>query len=248
MKQDINFFLMVILVLMLAVMVVMVIYAQDQYHGLHDKYLVAYDELKQKNEELVNKSEEINRTRTDLEDRQRALVDIVKELNLSAERESSLGGFFENIKGQKQVLETNLNSTVQELDNWKKKYATSQNDLQVCDQAKKLALDDATKKGAKIAELRRNFGDLSFQVNTSKAQLSSISSTAKSLRDDLADLNKAVVAMSEPDEISKDAKSQIKSGISDAQETIDNRLDSFITSLRSTLDDLGRRIDGASKA
>jgi chromosome segregation ATPase len=248
MKQNVNFFLMFILVLMLGVMVVMVVWVQGEYRNLHDEYISKNELLEQKNQELVNMSEEINTTRSDLEDRQRALVDIVKELNLSAERESSLGGFFENVKGQKQVLETNLNSTVQEKENWKKLYNTAQNDLGICDKAKQIALDDVKKRDGTIAGLRRDFGTLSLSVNSSKTQLSSIASTVSSLRDDLSDLSKAVTAMSEPADISKSSKSAIKDGLSDAQSTIDNRLDSLITSLRSTLNDIGKRIDGAAKA
>jgi len=248
MKQDVNFFLLATLVLVLVVMVAMAIYAQNEYHGLNEKHAAAQEELKEKSQELDRKAEEINKTRTELEDRQRVLVDIVRELNLSAERESSLGGFFENLKGQKEVLETNLNSTVQEREEWKKKYTTSQNDLQVCDQAKKLVEDDAKKQRAKVEELRRNFRDLGAAVNKSQAELSSIASTSSSIRDDLYDLNKMVNGLTEPTDISTKAKRDIKDGVSDIQSSVDNSLQSYVDSLRSTLADIGRRIDGAVKA
>jgi len=84
-----------------------------------------------------------------LESRERSLVDIVTELNLTKEKQASLGGFFENLKGEKQVLEENLNETRQEVASWKVKYNDVNHDLSLCNKEVSNKVDLLNKEKAR---------------------------------------------------------------------------------------------------
>lgn len=66
--------------------------------------------------------------------REASLVDIMNELNLSKAKQASLGGFFEDLKGEKETLQENLSATEQDLQTWKTNYNGAKKDLQVCNQ------------------------------------------------------------------------------------------------------------------
>lgn len=244
MKQDVNFFLLGLLVLVLVAMVAMALYAQSEYHSLSGKYETALEDLKGKSQELENRIDEVGKTRTELESKEKALADIVSELNLSAERESSLGGFFEDLKGEKEELEEDLSKTVQEKENWRFKYTATEKDLQVCEEGVKLKETQLVKERAKSAQLIRDIKDVGSWVNKSRDQLNNIDELTEKINTDLSALYKKVGDYDEPDEISNDAKSEIKNGIDDIRSLADNKVADSIESLKGTLENIEKKIGG----
>jgi len=138
-----------LLILTVVSMVGLAVYFQSEYKSLAVEYNSALEKLQEKNAELDKKIQEVNETRQELESRERSLVDIVTELNLTKEKQASLGGFFENLKGEKQVLEENLNETRQEVASWKVKYNDVNHDLSLCNKEVSNKVDLLNKEKAR---------------------------------------------------------------------------------------------------
>jgi len=240
MKQDVNFLLLGLLVLILCSMVGMAIYAQNEYKKLNESYAQTRKDLEYKNSELDNKSLEINKTRTDLETRQRALVDIVNELNLSQERESSLGGFFENLKGEKEVLETNLNTTIKEKDKLSTDYASARMDLNVCRESYKLKENQLVTANGKISSLGTSIRDIGASLNKTKSQVSSMEDSLDDVNKAIDKLNKKISIYTDAD-MSQSKKTEVEEDLDSLKSMLSNKINQKIDDLKSTLSAIERK-------
>lgn len=240
MKRDVNLFLMGLLVLIIVSMVGLAIYFQGEYKGLSNEYNSALEKLEEKNAELDKKILEINETREELESRERSLIDIVKELNLTKEKQTSLGGFFENLKGEKETLEENLTETQQEVAKWKASYNDKRKDLDVCQNSVKLKEEQITKKDSKIAYMVVKAKEVSFSLNQSEENLFFVNKNLEDLSSQIDDLYIAVSDLNVPDDISADAKDDIKSELNSLRSYINGKLENNIMSLRNSLSNAKR--------
>ncbi len=245
MKQDINYFLLGLLVLILLSMVGLGLYYQNEYKNLSGEYDSALQNLKEKNDELDKKMEEINQTRSDLDSRESALVDIVKELNLTKEKQVSLGGFYANLTGEKQLLQEDLSATEQDLQKWKTSYTAKDKDLKVCQQDSNLKDQQLAKKDSKISYMQTNIKYASTSLNQTDDNLFSVEKNIEDLKLQITDLYKKVGKMSEPDEIGADAKSGIKGDLDDMQSYIDGKLENSLISLRNSITNAKKGISSA---
>lgn len=234
-----------LLVLTLLSMVGLGLYYQNNYKSLAGDYDSALQKLQEKNDELDQKMKEINQTRSELDAREASLVDIVKELNLTKEKQASLGGFFENLKGEKETLADNLSATQQDLQKWKTSYAAKDKDLKVCQQSSNLKDEQLAKKDSKISYMQTNIKSASYSLNQTDENLFYVEKDLEDLKSQLSDLYKEVGKMTEPDQISADSKSDIKDELDDMQSYIDGKLDNSLTSLRNSIANAKRSISSA---
>ncbi|MBM3309333.1 MAG: hypothetical protein FJY77_03680, partial [Candidatus Altiarchaeales archaeon] len=132
MKRNVNFLLFgLVLLSVVAIIAISVLYS------------IRYDRFKESSglleKDLMAKVEELNRTLAEvkakeelLNQKERVLSSYISELNLSKERETSLGGHFIDLKNEKIYLEDKLNKTLLDRDKWKTYYDTTKKDFDVC--------------------------------------------------------------------------------------------------------------------
>jgi chromosome segregation ATPase len=248
MKRDVNLFFLGLLVLIILSMVGMGVYFQNEYTGLASEYNSALQKLEEKNAELDKKIIEINTTREELDARERSLVDIVKELNLTKEKQTSLGGFFENLKGEKQTLEENLTSTQQEVAKWKASYTDKTKDLNVCQNSVKLKEDQITKKDAKISYMALKVKEASNYFNQTDENLFFVKKDLEDLSSQIDDLYIATGDLKVPEEISLEARNDIKSDLDDLRSYINGKLGNAVMSLGNSINNAKSRITSIGSA
>ena len=242
MKRDVNLFLMGLLVLIVVSMVGMAIYFQSEYKGLSNEYNSALEKLEEKNAELDKRMLEINKTREELDSRERSLVDIVKELNLTREKQASLGGFYENIKGEKQTLEENLSATQQEVRKWRTNYDNANRDLGICQNTIKNKDETINKKESKIAYHVVKAKEVSSSLNQTDVNLAAVRNNLEDLSSQLDELYMLTSDMEVPAQISADAKTDIKEGIDDMRSYINGKFDNTLTSMRNSVNNARKSV------
>jgi len=242
MKRDVNLFLLGLLVLIIISMVGLGIYFQNEYKSLASEYNTALDKLQEKNAELDKKIIEINNTRAELDAREASLVDIVKELNLTKEKQNSLGGFFENLKGEKETLQENLSSTQDEVKKWKLNYNNVNNDLGICQNNIKNKDDQINKKDARINYMALKVKDASFSFNQTDDNLFFVKKDLDDLSSQIDDLYTSTGDFKVPDQISIDARDSIKSDLDDLKSYIRGKLGNSVTSLGNSISNAKKSI------
>lgn len=237
MKRDVNFLLFGLLILLLIAMVAMAIYAQYEYQRCNTDYLTALEDIEEKNSQLNKKIAEINKTREELKSKERALVDIIKELNLSEQREVSLSGLFEDIKGEKELLEEDLEITAKERDRWRSNYTAAKMDLDMCEknyELKERQLDLATKK---ISQIRFNVKSIGININKSRGYIDDIEDALEDINDDLSSLYQRV------DDVENETlRDELEGDIEDIQNLINDALMRIITDLRNKMDSMEKKV------
>jgi chromosome segregation ATPase len=248
MKRDVNLFLLGLLVLIIISMVGLGIYFQNEYKSLASEYNSALDKLQEKNAELDKKIIEINATREELDARERSLVDIVKELNLTKEKQASLGGFFENLKGEKQTLEENLTSTQEEVQKWKASYNDKKKDLDVCQNSVKLKEDQISKKDSKISYMALKAKEASGYYGQASENMFFVKKDLDDLSSQIDDLYMATGDLNVPVQISSDAQDDIQDGLDDLRSYIRGKLGNTVLSLGNSLNNMNKSISSIGSA
>lgn len=236
MRRDVNLLLFGLLLLLLVTMVVMVIYAQYEYQRLNTDYLATMGDLTRKESVLGNKSVEINKTRDELESAKRELADLIGELNLSEEREVSLGGLFEGLKGEKELLRENLDLTSMDRDRWHSNYTAAKNELAMCRkdyELKEMQLDSVTQK---VSRISRNVKSMGISINKSRGYITGIEDGLEDIDDDLYSLYQKVGDV-EDGSLREDLKDDIN-GIRD----LIGELNDIITDLRNKMDSMEKKV------
>jgi chromosome segregation ATPase len=248
MKRDVNLFLLGMLVLIIISMVGMGIYFQNEYKSLANEYNSALDKLQEKNAELDKKIIEINTTREELDAREASLVDIVKELNLTKEKQASLGGFFENLKGEKETLQENLTSTQEDVRKWNLKYNDANRDLGLCKNDVSNKVDLLNKEKNKVSYMALKAKEASFSLNQTEENLFYVKKDLDDLSSQIDDLYMSTGDLSVPDEISAGAQDDIKSGLDDLRSYIRGKLGNAVTSLGNSINNGKRSISSIGSA
>jgi len=132
MKHTVNWLLFVLVVVSILAMTGMALYYKKTYDDLSVRYQSAQGEVFAAAEQLNRTITEVNAKEEMLNEKERVLNTYMSELNLSKERETSLGAHFTDLKKMNTQLETNLSSTTTDRNRWKTSYDTTKKDLDVC--------------------------------------------------------------------------------------------------------------------
>jgi len=248
MKQDVNFFLFGMLILLIFAMVGLVMDTEAKYAKLKVDYNNAKAKLNDTNSELLKKIGENNQTRAELDAREASLVDIVKELNLTKEKQNSLGGFFENLKGEKETLQENLSSTQDEVKKWKLNYNNVNNDLGICQNNIRNKDDQINKKDAKINDMNFKVQAAGRYFSQTNENLFFVKKYLAELSSQIDDLYSSTGDLKVPDQISIDARDSIKSDLSDIKSYINGKLGNSVTSLGNSISSVNSSISSIGSA
>lgn len=154
MKRDVNFFLMGLLILALVSMVVMTIYYRYTYQELKRNYDRALGRLDEQALNLTKAIERANAREELLNKKEGMLIDYLQELNISKEREYNLTGHFTVLRGEKEELASELNTTLLERRKFEELYAETSDDLKVCKKDYNLKVEQLSEKNAVISDLQ----------------------------------------------------------------------------------------------
>jgi len=140
--------------------------------------------------ENLNKSiAEVNAKEELINQKERVLMDYVSELNLSKERETSLGEHFIDLKNNNIYLEDKLNKTLQDRDRLKTVYDTTKKDFDVCKVDYQLEKDRSEERLNEITRIRNlkpslqlNTGRLTEREDSIETDVKKIDSAADSIK------------------------------------------------------------------
>jgi len=181
MKKDINTILLGLVVFLLISMVVLTLYYQETYRNLDRNYREATNKLNKAVSEVKIKSEELNK-------REKELIDIINELNISKQRISSLSDYYESLKGEKEILENRLKTMESDRDRYKLNLDEKIQELKVCEKDKKLVSDELNNANAKISKAGGKVNNMSKIVHYMETNLDDMESIIDKIQDYLEDI------------------------------------------------------------
>jgi len=135
MKKDVNFTLFGIITLLLFSIVGVTIYYNLTYQRLNSDYQSAIDDVRKTKDELNRTAGEMLLKNEELIRKEKDLIDIINELNLSKQQVTSLGGYYTDLKGEKESIEANIDEIKGERDTWKSEYTSASVDLEYCERS-----------------------------------------------------------------------------------------------------------------
>jgi chromosome segregation ATPase len=227
MKQDVNFLLLSLLLIALMGMAAIALFAQSEYHNLLGMNSEARSNLETKSALLDNKTAEVETMRQELETRQQALVDMVKELNLSKERQESLGGFFNDLKGAKQSLEENLTAVQEAKGGIERRLASTQKDLEVCTVTVSFKDKQIANSSSKISKLVNQIASYSITFNKENSGLGNINTDLAKVKSDLASYESKITTIrnSINDSSAKSELYELKGDIADTRTLVEGNIE-----------------------
>ncbi|MCX6694775.1 MAG: hypothetical protein NTU61_00550 [Candidatus Altiarchaeota archaeon] len=154
MRYDVNFILLGLLLVVIVAMIGMVFYYNITYSGLTERYDLAMKDVENKSSELNRTVQEVNAKESLLRERERLLLDYIGELNLSKERETSLGSHFTEVKGQNELLGEQLNDTISERNSYAQLYTKTKTDYDVCQRNYEVKQTELTSEKAKLTNVK----------------------------------------------------------------------------------------------
>jgi chromosome segregation ATPase len=219
MKQDVNFLLLSLLLIALMGMAAIALFAQSEYQRLFDMNLDARANLEKKSALLDNKTSEVETMRQELETRQQSLVDMVKELNLSKERQESLGGFFTELKGAKESLEENLTAVEEAKGGLERRLQAANKDLEVCTVTVSFKDKQIANSSSKISKLVNQIASYSITFNKENSGLGDINTDLTKVKTDLASYESKInsIKNSINDSSAKTELTELKGDIADTR-------------------------------
>lgn len=172
MKKDVNFIFFGLLILLLIAMVGAMLYSDYTYHKVNAQYLEFKNMYEQAQSELNQSRAELETKDLELQEKENALIEIINELNLSKQKESSLSEYYTTVKTEKEGLQEELSGTVEERDKWKTDYQTTKQDLSICEKNSDLLEINLNNEKTKLAECKQSVGNLGpyFENITSKLE------------------------------------------------------------------------------
>ncbi len=237
MKHNVNLGLLGLLLLVILAMIGLTIYNYMTYEGLNSKYDEALENLENYSDIISAKEAELAAKEGDLRDKEAKLAAYLSELNISKQRETSLGGHFEELKGEVGTLEGNLNSTKEERDRYAQlynKYLAESQQWKSQYEEEHLAL---TKAEQKITDVRRLALDIGEYVKSINATLKSIRGDAYDIGDDASDI---------------DSNSGNKTFVENRAGEVEDKADNIVSDIDSIwpnineINDIGKFIRGAT--
>jgi len=181
MKHDVNYILLGLLLVVIIAMIAMLFYYNVTYGMLSQRYESAVRDVE-------NKSAELNRTLfmvvekdAMLREKEQILLDYIQNLNLSKERETSLGSFFTEVKSRNEVLDDQLNATRSERNSYATLYNRYYADYGVCVQDKSSLTTQVNSANNKIGAMRTGLAEISTKIGYVKESADSITGMAQDL-------------------------------------------------------------------
>jgi len=203
MKRDINLKLLWIIAGLLIAIVVLAVYSNETYKMMNKKYYVSLSRLKEIEAKLNLTEEKLRNKSKILEEKEKMLIDIINQLNLTEQKITSLSGYYSELKGEKEILEEKLAKEIKEKESYKSKYLETVQSLEICKQDKKLKDAQLSILNEKIAnvmeksEAALNFseisqarlGDANFYLNKIENKLSHIHGDLNEIKEALEESN-----------------------------------------------------------
>ncbi|MFC2154537.1 hypothetical protein ACFLRC_03530 [Candidatus Altiarchaeota archaeon] len=228
MRYNVSLILSGLLLLTLISMLTLTFYYKYTYDELRTEYRVAIDEVTDAAGDLNRTMQEVEAKEKLLNTKEQILIDYINELNLSKERETSLGTHFTELRGEKEELSTNLTEARERLDELSRDYERAKTDLDVCEVDYRICQEEAED----LPYLKGNFSKLEEDMNNAWDELSTA-------------LDKLESTESQADEL-KDEINQLENG-SQKEEVLSElvNLETDLNSLRRTINDLEDSLDKA---
>jgi chromosome segregation ATPase len=229
MKQNVNMLLIGLIVLSIIAMIGFSLYYKKTYDDLSVRYQSAQGEVFAAAQQLNHTITEVNAKEEMLNEKERVLNTYMSELNLSKERETSLGEHFTDLKNTNLNLETNLSNTITERNQWKTSYDNTKRDLGVCQEDYTLEKTTSNERLTKIQCVQGLELDLNTNAERAVAHFSDANTQADSITSNANEI-KSLAAGINNDTI----RSQITSKA--------NNLKDEASSLGSALDELYKNL------
>ncbi|MFH1125517.1 MAG: hypothetical protein V1703_00185, partial [Candidatus Altiarchaeota archaeon] len=194
---------------------------------------------------ITAKADELNRTLYEvkakeelLNQKERILNDYISELNLSKERETSLGVHFVDLKTQNIYLGEKLNKTMIDRDRWVNSYETTKKDYDVCKVDYQLKKGESEERLNEIIRIRNLKPTLETSVARIRDREDEVNTNAGGVKNLLGDVENLANGVE-----NETIRSSIKSKVDDAQSKInmiDDILDRMLQNIAELEYNIGR--------
>jgi len=194
MRYDVNFIVLGLLLVVIVAMIAMVFYYNVTYGSLRDRYELAMRDMENKSVALNKTMQEANAKEALLRERERLLLDYISELNISKERETSLVSHFTELKGEKEVLDEQLNQTRNERNSYASLYTRTKTDYDVCQRNYEVKATELNQANGRIASIKGwivevgertdSIGAIGSSIQSSSGRISTTAGSIKSATDD----------------------------------------------------------------
>jgi len=234
MKQNVNFMLAGLLAVSVVAMLLLTLYYKQTYDELNSRYdnsrrdiLAAAEQLNKTIEDVKAKEDLLNR-------KEGVLNDYMSELNLSKERETSLGAHFVDLRNENDYLTDKLNKTMTDRERWLNLYNATKQQYDVCRWDYQLKEEEASKLQDRIDYVR----NLKGPMLSSTAGIRKNGGDAGNNVDRISELADEIGSLSNESKVIKDAN-DIKSKADDINNMLDSILNS-VSQLESSIDEMSK--------
>jgi len=236
MKHNVNFGLLGLLLLVIVAMIGLVLYYYTTYEGLSRKYDEALLSLRNVSGKVNQTQYELAAREAQLREKEKMLIDYLGELNISRQRETSLGGHYNEMKDKVENLSSTLNLTVVE----RNKYAA---------QADKYYAESLEWKGKydrehenlnsannRITKMRGDAAELEKTIESFDNELASLENSIKNTKGYAEDIKRNLTDTSTVNRRASDIKAEV------------NSMETTVTALQSQLTQIMTRINSLKGA
>ncbi|MBN2014889.1 MAG: hypothetical protein JW778_06890 [Candidatus Altiarchaeota archaeon] len=171
MKKDVNFIFFGLLILLLTAMVGTMLYSDYTYHKVNAQYLEFKNMFEQAQDQLNQTKSEIEAKDLELQEKENSLIEIINELNLSKQKETSLEGYYTTVKTEKEGLQDQLSDTVEDRDKWRTDYLTTKQELGICEKDSDLLEMNLNNEKNKVIECKKSVAGLKTYVENITSKL-----------------------------------------------------------------------------
>ncbi len=241
MRYNVSLILMGLLLLMVLSMLSLTVYYRYTYDHLYDDYDEAVDAVIDMQDELNQSLTEVAEKERLLSTKERILLDYISELNLSKERESTLGEHFTELRGEKEELTENLTEAEQRLADLSDELEDVQDELDVCEVDYRLCEEELDDVAANLPAMKGNFTLLKQDATDAwsdytevRERMEQADLEAESLRERVDELENGTEKSAVLDELG-DLESDLASmrrSLNDLEENLDAVLDRLQLELR----------------
>ncbi len=237
MRKDVNFILFGLLLLSLVSMIALTLYYKSVYQGLSARYADAQTDIDKKASELNETITLVNAKEDLLNKKEKILLDYINELNLSKNRELSLGEHFTALQGEKEELQEDLNITRGENKRLESAYTEAKKDLDVCDvnyQLKTKELTDVSNQLVAAESALLNMGTHVDDVDDSRVSMRKKVLAAKNVTKEMDDKIDDVTNSALKTDLQSDM-SELKGELNDLEGLVDE-LEDIVYKMKKLLE------------
>jgi chromosome segregation ATPase len=242
MKRDVNFYLFGLLFFLLLSMVGLAFYFNYTYEGINARYEKSLKNLKNLSRELNATIYELNKKNLELIRKEKTLIDIVNELNLSKQKISSLGDFYTQEKGVREELEENLQETMQERDFWKLNYTQTKQDLDLWKKNYQVKERELRRASSRISSLEVIIGNIKREIehdNGVDEHLGDIERKISAIEDVLDDIEDIIFEIR-----GEDPKENLKEKVEELEDLV-LELKGKVSKLKNNINEIKASLDRA---